>query len=227
MSFDNNLQKARFHLNMGRINGLVNLIHSDFDQLRPPGLFQQSNGVRADIFRAIVVFLHATFEDVLRTYIPKPNKSPSFYSKTDIDKALKKCGIDTKPFKPLYPPLTQMAKRRKRIVHDADLSNRTDMVSEAWGFVDDWQLIMWLMAVPAFYYQLRISIKVANAIEVTMYERFRKAMLSHVEFGNHLLSFSKVPPELRMDTLQKTAIILETITTILDLDVSNFILKED
>jgi hypothetical protein len=219
MNTHNNLLKARFHLNMGRINGLVKLIHLDFDQLKPPGLFQQSDGVRADILRAIVVFLHATFEDVLRTYIPKPNKSLSFYSSTDIDKALKQIGIDAKPFKSLYRPLTQMAKRRKRIVHDADLSNRTNMVSEAWGFADDWQLIMWLMAVPAFYYQLCISIKVANEIEAIMYERYRKAMLSHVDFGNHLLSFPKVPPELRMDALKKAGIILETITTILKPDV--------
>jgi hypothetical protein len=210
-----NLLKARFHLNMGRINGLVKLIHSDFDQLQAPGLFQESNGVRADILRTIVVFLHATFEVVLRTYIPKPNKRLSFYSKTDIDKALKQSGIDTKPFKSLYPPLTQMAKRRKRIVHDADLSNHTDMISEAWEFADDWQLIMWLMAVPAFYYQLRISVKVANEVEVTMYEKLRKAMLSHVDFANHILTFPKVPQELRIDALQKTAIILETITTIL------------
>ena len=225
MSTHNNLLKARFHLNMGRINGLVKLIFSDFDQLRPTEPFQ-SDGVRADILRAIVVFLHSTFEDVLRSHVPKPNKSLSFYSRTDIDKALKQSGIDPKPFLPLYPPLTQMAKRRKRIVHEADLSNRTDTVSEAWEVVDDWQLIMWLMAVAAFYYQLRMSVNVASVVEVTMYERLRKAMLSHVDFGNHLLAFPKVPPELRRNALQKTVITLETIAATLKLDVSDFIVNE-
>jgi hypothetical protein len=208
---------------MRRINGLVNLIHSDFDQLRPPGLFQKSEGVRADILRTIVVFLHATFEDVLRYYLPKPNKSLSFYSKSDLDKALKKSGINAMPFKSLYPPLTQMAKRRTQIVHNADLSKPANVVSEAWGIADDWQLVMWLMAVPAFYYQLRVSTKAANEVEVIMCEKYRIAMLSHVEFGNHLLSFPKVSPELRVEALQKTSLLLEKIIAILKIDESNII----
>lgn len=225
MSTHNDLLKARFHLNMGRINGLVKLIFSDFDLLRPTEPFQ-SDGARADILRFIVVFLHATFEDVLRSHLPKPNKSLSFYSRTDIEKALNQSGIDAKPFKPLYPPLTQMAKRRKRIVHEADLSNRTDTVSEAWTLVDDWQLIMWLMAVAAFYYQLRTSVNAASAVERiverTMYERLRKAMLSHVDFGNQLLALPKVAPEQRREALQKTVVTLESINATLKLDISDF-----
>ena len=108
-----------------------------------------------------------------------------------------------------------MAKRRSRIVHDDDLSTRTDLVPEPWSFVDDWQLTMWIMAVYAFYFQLRISIKVANETEVTMYEKIRKAMLSHVDFANHLLTFPKVPREQQMEELQKTLNILETISTLL------------
>jgi len=131
MTTKDELLKTRFLLNMGRINGLVRLLYSN-EALKPAGLFQ-SEGVRADILRSIVVFLHATFEVVLRSRIPKPNKSLSFYSRTDLDKALTLSGIDAKPFAPLYAPLTQMAKRRKRIVHEADFSGRTDVVSEAWG----------------------------------------------------------------------------------------------
>src|SRR4051812_17903972 len=104
MSTHDNLLKARFHMNMGRINSLIKLIFSDFDQLKPTGQFQ-SDGVRADILRSIVVFLHATFEDALHSHLSK-TKNLSFYSRTDIEKALKKSGIDTKPFQPLYPPLT-------------------------------------------------------------------------------------------------------------------------
>jgi hypothetical protein len=66
MNTHNDLVKARFQLNMGRINGLVKLVYSDIDPLRATGPFQ-SDGARADILRTIVVFLHATFEDVLRT----------------------------------------------------------------------------------------------------------------------------------------------------------------
>lgn len=221
MSTHNDLLKARFHLNMGRINGLVKLIFSDFDALRPTRVFQ-SSGARADILRSIVVFLHATFEDVLRSHLPKPNKSLSFYSRNDLEKALKLSSIDTKPFRPLYPPLTQMAKRRNRIVHQADLSAHTAVASEVWGVADDWQLIMWLMAVPAFYYQLRMSTSTENVVERAQYERLRAAMLTHVDFGNQLLAYPTVPPELRNEALLKIVATLQNTTSTLKLDLNDF-----
>jgi hypothetical protein len=217
MNTENNLLKARFDLNTGRISGLLQLIFSDFDSLRPKGVFQ-SDGIRADILRSIVVFLHATFEDVLRSHVPKPNKKLSFYSGTDIDKALKQRGIDAGPFRPLYPPLAQMAKRRKQIVHEADLSSRTDTVSDAWGLADDWQLIMWFMAVGAFYYRLRMAVNAATVVERARYQTLWKAMLIHVEFGNQLVAFPEVPRELRREALEHTVITLETIVATLKLD---------
>jgi hypothetical protein len=66
MNMPNDLLEARFRLNMDRINGLVKLIFSDIEPLKRTEPLQ-SGGVRADILRMIVVFLHATFEDVLRT----------------------------------------------------------------------------------------------------------------------------------------------------------------
>lgn len=107
------LFETRFRLNMNRISGLVQLL-SSHDTLKPTTVFG-SSGARADILRSIVVFLHATFEVVLRGHIP-PNRSINFYSRTDLEKALKLSRVDAKPFRPLFPTLTQMAKRRKRIV---------------------------------------------------------------------------------------------------------------
>jgi hypothetical protein len=141
------LLETRFLLNMGRISGLVQLLISN-DALKLKAAFEPSTGPRADILRAVVVFLHATFEVALRSYIRRPTRSLSFYSRSDLDKALRLSGIDPAPFRPFYPPLTQMAKRRKRIVHEADLAH--DKPQE-WSIVDDRQLIMWLLAVPAFY----------------------------------------------------------------------------
>jgi hypothetical protein len=195
------LMGTRFLMNMGRINGLVALVFSN-ETLKPTGVLQ-STGARADILRSIVVFLHATFEVLLRSHLPKPNRSMAFYSRTDLDKALVQSGIDSKPFQALYPPLTQMAQRRHRIVHDADISKRTDTVSEGWGIVDDWQLIMWLMAVPAFYYQLLISFNAGSAIDRRMHDRLMNAMLRHADFANQLLAFSKQPPELQREALEK------------------------
>jgi hypothetical protein len=221
MTTKDEVLKTRFMLNMGRINDLVRLLNST-EALKTTGLFR-SEGARADILRSIVVFLHATFEDVLRSHIRKPSRSLSFYSGTDIDKALKLSHIDARPFRGLYPPLTQMAKRRKRIVHEADLSKRADTASEAWGVDDDWQLMMWLMAVPAFYYRLRMSVNAANVVERTGYERLRKAMLSHVDFGKQFVALAEVPPEMQRETLEKIMVTLKSTAATLRLDVPHCI----
>jgi hypothetical protein len=219
------LMRVRFLLNMRRINGLVQFLHSN-EAPRPTDTFQ-SAGVRADILRSIVVFLHATFEDVLRTTarqciehrrktvdqliqesVEDHLRGKSFGSCTAVDSVLKKMGLDTAPFKSLYPPLGQMMRRRHSIVHEADLTRPTDVASEAWGIVDDWQLIMWLMAVAAFYYQLRMSVNAASEAERTMYGRHRKAMVGHLDFGNLLVAFPKVPEDLRVEALLRISVSL-------------------
>jgi hypothetical protein len=211
------LLEKRFRLNMKRINEMVQLLFSH-DDLKQTRLFGNSSGTRADILRAIVVFLHATFEVALRSHLPKPSRSLSFYSRTDLDKALRISGIDPEPFRFLYPPLTQMAKRRRQIVHEADLLHGDP---HEWTIADDWQLIMWLLAVPAFYYQLRISLCAADKVERAMYERLRTAMTRHVMFGKQLLAFLSVAPELRLQALQETSVTLESISSLLRLDPSS------
>ena len=200
---------ARFRLNMERIHGLVKLIHGDIALLKPTG-FVQSEGPRAEILRAIVVFLHATFEDVLRSRARPYNKKFAFYSGADLDKILRRCRLDPSPFKPLYPPLTQMAKRRTRIVHCADLSNQTDTVSDAWTIADEWQLGMWLIAVPAFH-SLLTSIDHDDDVARANYKKLREAMDGYVVFGKQLVAFTDTPPELRIEALQKA---LQTVASV-------------
>lgn len=55
--------RARFYLNMARISSLVRLVHP----VKQAGAMPSIDSVGADVSRAIVVFLHATFEDLLRT----------------------------------------------------------------------------------------------------------------------------------------------------------------
>jgi hypothetical protein len=214
----NELLKVRFVLNMKRINGLVRLLYSS-EALKPTASFH-SEGARADILRSIVVFLHAMFEVVLRSRVPQPDKRLSVYSGADIDKALKLSGIDAKPFKHLYPPLTQLAKRRKRIVHEGDLSQRDDTTPGLWELADDWQLIMWLMAVPAFYYQLCISIDAASDMERELYKRHRRAMRSHLDFGKKLVACPQVPRELRIEALENMSATLTNMAGTLRFNVS-------
>lgn len=64
MTTQDDLSWARFQVNMGRVKGLVELASTE--PLKPPAPLE-SIGPRADLIRTIVVFLHATFEDALRT----------------------------------------------------------------------------------------------------------------------------------------------------------------
>lgn len=194
------LLRARFLLNIQRINGLVNVLFSS-EALQSTAPFR-SEGVRGDILRSIVVFLHATFEVILRSCVPNPSKRISVYSASDLNKVLRLVGISAQPFKDLYPPLTQMAKRRKLIVHDADVSTTKDQGVGAWTIVDDWQSIMWLLAVPTFYYQLLISTGVASHLDHDRCKRLRRVMLSHVDFGKKLVNFPKQSRELQLEAVE-------------------------
>jgi hypothetical protein len=190
----------RFNLNMARIAGLMKLVTSGDGELKPTG-FMTYEGVGADIFRLVVVFLHATVEDLVRSQLP-PKRQFSFQSGTDIDKALRHAGFDSSSLKPLYRPLTSMAKRRNRIVHEADLASSSSTIAESWGVEDLWQLIQWNLAVIAFYYQMLIVLTGPRQVFIERYNNARKAMDENVKFGNQLVSFPKGPLELQLRALE-------------------------
>ena len=88
-----------------------------------------------------------------------------------------------------------MAERRHRIVHHADLSAPTATLIAVWSIADEWQIIMWLMAVPAFYYKMRIALRVASDDDRTRLGRLETAIGAHVELGHKIMNFSKLPAE--------------------------------
>ena len=187
----------RFRLNIDRINGMVKFLYDENNWKPATQAFHQPvEGVQADIFRSVVVFLHATFEDLIRSHAPKA-KRWTFSSRSDLEKAFKRSKINCAPFKQLYAPLTQMAQRRNRIVHDADLVSRAATICEPWTFVDVWQLGLWLMAVVAFDRQL---------LEDRLgYDRVRKATSLHHDVAEQMLAFPKISPELSAQALQRMA----------------------
>lgn len=173
---------TRFRLNIQRISGLTRLLFAEEGPIENKSIFQY-DGVAADIWRAAVVFLHATFEGSLETLNPKPVKS-GIYSRADLDKALRRVGLDPIPFRTLYPPLTQMAKRRKRIVHEGDMLP-TGVVEDI-GFTDMWVFGMWNMAVVAFHYQLlfaKENKEHTRQLWSQQYESVKEAMMQYTEFG--------------------------------------------
>jgi hypothetical protein len=88
---------------------------------------------------------------------------------------------------------------------------------------------MWFMAVAAFYYQLRISVNAASIVERAAYEKHRKAMTHHVDFGKQLAAFfaafPKLSAESRIEALQKMEDRLALVAATLTLDVSDFSLE--
>ena len=84
---DRDALDTRFRANMGESGAIAKLLHSDVESLKQTDLFR-SEGVRADILRAVVVFLHATVEDFIRSHLPRPNKTFTFSSASDIKKVL-------------------------------------------------------------------------------------------------------------------------------------------
>jgi hypothetical protein len=94
------LAHTRYSLNMKRVAGLMALATSNEGQFKPTG-FMKYEGISADLFRMIVVFLHATVEDLVRSQV-RPNTKFTFSSGPDIDKALRKAGFNPNPLKGLY-----------------------------------------------------------------------------------------------------------------------------
>jgi hypothetical protein len=75
---------TRFNVKMARVGELMKLAMSGEGQFKPTS-FMQYEGVAADIFRLVIVFLHATVEDLVRSQLPG-NKKFSFQSGPDIDR---------------------------------------------------------------------------------------------------------------------------------------------
>lgn len=209
------LLAVRFELNMGRLADLVRLVTSG--RLPKGSKPFERTGVGADISRAIVVFLHATFEDILRTVGTAKRgrnaKVESFGSWPPVKRILEQIGLDPTPFEDLKPPLKAMMERRHRIVHRADLSNPRDRTSATWTIADEWQLIMWLLTVVTFYSLLCVSMNPANDIERAAYQRRRKAMDRVVTFGKQLVGVGQAAPDRQSAALQEA---FETVKGALD-----------
>jgi hypothetical protein len=188
------LAHARYSLNMKRVAGLMTLATSNEGQFKPTG-FMTYEGISADLFRMIVVFLHATVEELVRGQL-RPNTKFTFSSGNDIDKALRKAGFNPDPLQALYPPLTMMARRRIAIVHRADLREQAEDV-DAWSVADLWSLGQWNLAVIAFLYRL-LSIAIGpHELLTQRYEAALKAMHENVAYGRMILA---LPSALRAAT---------------------------
>jgi hypothetical protein len=185
---------------MGRIIRLMNLAMSDTGEFKAIG-FMSYNGLSADIFRLIVVFLHSAVEDLVRSHLPANRQNFSLQSGRDIDRAIKHTGRSPTALASLYPPLTSLTRRRNRIVHNADLKADAKNV-EPWDIPDVWQLLQWNLMAIAFHYQMLIIFTRPERAIIERYDNARLVMDENVKFGNQLVNF----PQGSLDS-QKEAIL--------------------
>ena len=198
----------RFNLNMRRTGGLVALAFKEEKERNPTALLEIT-GASADLLRFVVVFLHASVEDSVRSIVPKGGNF-CFYKGTDIDKALKRASLDSAPLKELYPPLNQLAKRRNRIVHEADMVSKTDVSIEELGAVDLWWLVQWMIAAIAFNYRLLTVCAGPHPDLLQCYENAKAAMRKNQEYAEVLMNFPKEDFSLQQAALVKLLKLLET-----------------
>lgn len=215
----------RFHTNMRRIGDITKHVHSGAEDLKNKKPFQ-SEGVRADILRALVVFLHATFEDIIRSQFPKPNKKFTFYSNADLRKALRELRLDTSFFEYLFPPLTRMAKRKNGIVHHADLKDDQSSEVAPWTLGDDWQLMQWNVAVLAFYFRLRKATGYTNVVEDRARENMEAALIQLLDSELTLVNWPKLPPNKKKEVLDELDEQLGKLGPLLDFNVEMFLTPE-
>jgi hypothetical protein len=173
----------QFMAAIGPVNRLVRLLEGNAD-LKRKAIFE-THEERADILRYVALRLCAAMETILRNCIGG-NSPIECSSRSALEKMLTRCSLDPAPFRELYPPLVQLSRRRNRVAHTAGASS----AANEWGIADDWQIIMWLIAVGAFYYRMRMSLNIASAAQEEQYARNLKAMRMHVDFGKQGIHFS-------------------------------------
>jgi hypothetical protein len=219
---DREATRLRFMTNMSRIAAITTFLHSGVAGLEQTGLFR-SEGVRADLLRAVVVFLHASFEDFVRSHFRKPNKKVSFSSNSDIERALKRLKVEPALYKDLFPPLTPMTKRRHQIVHRADLCDAQSDTSNPWNITDDWQLIHWHLVVAVFYHRVRKATGPISMVEDRARQNVECALVKNIEFARELVAFPKLSLEERQQGAANLAELSNNILGTLKLNVEMFL----
>jgi hypothetical protein len=119
----------------------------------------------------------------------------SFGSCADVDKILRKMGVDTTRFKSFYADLDRMMKRRHRIVHEADLLGPKDGAISLWTITDYFHLVLWNLAVLAFYSLLRVSVDSADQLQSWYFAQRTKTIELARQKGDEVFALLEQPAE--------------------------------
>jgi hypothetical protein len=168
------LLNKRFQANMSRVTRLINLgTRLKETRGQNPGpdeaaaLTDRPDEV-ADLYRSTVVFLHASFEDMLRTTADNRlgrAAKRTFGSVDVVVKLLRELGLDPAPFRRLFPEMKTLMNRRHRIVHEADLPAPDAVTDIPWTIGDDYQLAIWLFVVLTFKARLTAELDPSQIVD--------------------------------------------------------------
>ena len=78
----------------------------------------------------------------------------------------------------------------------------------------------------SFYYRLLVFTGVANKLESKMHEQLGNAMTAHLDFAKQMMAFPKTQQELMSEALNRMADTLESISSMLTLDLDS-LLRDD
>lgn len=179
----------RFVTNLTRIQSLFDVAFTRSSSFDPAGAVAMES-VSGDLMRAIVVFLHASTEDYIRTNL-RPNYKFTFSGEADVEKACVRHSFDSASLASFLPHLTSLAKRRNHIVHHADLSD-SGTVTE-WTIVDTCDVFIWLTAIWGFSWQLMSIVTQPHPNFVERGSAFRSAMQRAVDFKKEMEKFASSP----------------------------------
>jgi hypothetical protein len=157
------LLSKRFQLNMTRVNRLVDLAE------RVKQTEDQNPDELADLYRSTVVFLYASFEDMLRTTadirLGRRAEKRTYGKVKVVVKVLEELGLDPALFRPIFPEISTLLVRRHRIVHEADLPAEDAVTNASWTIGDTYQLVVWIFVVTTFASRLRVTLDPSQIVD--------------------------------------------------------------
>lgn len=135
----------------------------------------------ADLRRAAIVFLFASFEDTLRTtkdfYTGIKQKEVTTFGNVDtVVNLLRNLGLDLNNFRPLFPEMATFMLRRHRIVHEADLVQPNAITDAPWTIGDDYQGVIWFCLVIGFVSKLRAALDPSAIVDEWFAEEWTESV---------------------------------------------------
>jgi hypothetical protein len=216
------LAKQRFYINIGRVNAVtehaLNLPIDDSGDER-----ERRVTLVADLVRAVTVFLHASFEDLVRTLQGRRGKGWSFSGRADLERALGRLSLDPAEFRDLFPSLQSLARTRISIVHYADLRSPNEAPPSPRGMASLWFASYHVLGVGAFFYRLMNKLGPTTLVEDRARENADRAFVDNIDIARAILAAANAPREERLGHFDTIRAKLDALLDVLKLTPEMFL----